>query len=243
MNSIHEPQFAWLLWSLLLIIIWGVIYALLKSKESKKEMLLVSLWTSLLGFTELLFVPKYWSPPSLFDLAHRTGFDIESLIFSFGIGGIAVVIYEHIFRTSHEKIKPHEQHLPRHRYHLLTILSAPVILFFLLVATSLNPIYSAIIAMIVGGLFSWYCRPDLKKKMLVSAFIFLGIYFVYFLTLIAFYPGYVEQVWNLKNISGILVFGIPLEELLFALSFGFLWSSVYEHLTWRKIKKYSNMKE
>jgi hypothetical protein len=27
----------------------------------------------------------YWAPPSLFSLAQKTGFDIESLIFSFAI--------------------------------------------------------------------------------------------------------------------------------------------------------------
>ncbi|KKS92840.1 MAG: hypothetical protein UV69_C0020G0001, partial [Parcubacteria group bacterium GW2011_GWE2_43_12] len=47
----HEPQFAWLLWSAFLIVIWGIIYVLLKNKESKKEMLVVSFWTSLLGLT------------------------------------------------------------------------------------------------------------------------------------------------------------------------------------------------
>jgi hypothetical protein len=31
--------------------------------------------------TEPLFVPDYWNPPSLFDLARRSGFDIESVIF------------------------------------------------------------------------------------------------------------------------------------------------------------------
>lgn len=72
--------------------------------------------------------------------------------------------------------------------------------------------------------------------MIVSVFLFLGLYFFYFLTLIAMYPGYVEKVWNLKVISGILIFGIPLEELLFAFSFGFLWSSIYEHVTWRTQK-------
>ena len=50
------------------------------------------------------------------------------------------------------------------------------------------------------------------------------------------FPGYVERVWNLKVISGILIFGVPLEELMFAFSFGFLWSSVYEHVKWYKIK-------
>lgn len=233
-------HYSWLIWSLLLIAVWLVVYFALDSKNKKREMLVVSLWTSLLGLTEPLFVPGYWSPPSLFNLASKTGFDIESLIFSFGIGGLAVVLYEWIFRTKHQKMGSVEQHTPRHRYHLWAIISAPIIFIILLVMTKLNPIYSASIAMAGGGIFTWYCRPDLKKKMLVSALIFLGLYFVYFLTLIAIFPGYVQQVWNLKVISGILIFGIPLEELIFALSFGFLWSSVYEHLTWRKVTVKNN---
>jgi len=230
-------QYTWLIWSLVLVGVWGVIYFSLDTKDKKQEMLVVSLWTSILGLTEPLFVPEYWSPPSLFNLALQTGFDIESLIFSFGIGGIAVISYELIFKTKHEKIGYREQHSRQHRNHLLALFSAPVIFFLLLVTTSINPIYIAVISMTGGGLFSWYCRPDLIKKMITSAIIFLGIYFIYFITLIAAYPGYVEKVWNLKAISGILIFGIPLEELLFALSFGFIWSSVYEHLTWRKINR------
>ena len=229
-------QYIWLIWSLILILIWFVIYISLDSKDKKREMLVVSFWTSLLGLTEPLFVPIYWNPPSLFDLASRTGFDIESLIFSFGFGGLAVVLYERIFRSRHTAVSALEHHSPRHRFHIWTLLSAPAILIILLIATNLNPLHSAIIAMIVGGLATWYCRPDLKKKMFTSAFIFLILYFFYFLTLIAISPGYVERVWNLRAISGILIAGIPLEELLFALSFGFLWSSIYEHITWKKIK-------
>lgn len=235
MTVSHEPQYAWLLWSLILIVIWAVIYLLLAKKENRREMLVVSFWTSLLGFTEPFFVPAYWNPPSLFDLAHRTGFDIESFIFSFAIGGIAVAIYEQIFGAEHSRIASGERKHFRHRYHLATLLFAPVIFFALYFGTSLNPIYDAFIALIAGGLATWYCRPDLKKKMITSAFLFLGLYFLYFLTLIAMYPGYVEQVWNLSALSGILVLGVPLEELLFAFGIGFLWSSVYEHIAWKKL--------
>ena len=199
-------------------------------------MLVVSLWTSLLGLTEPIFVPEYWSPPSLFDLALRTGFDIESLFFSFGIGGIAVVIYGLIFKVKNISISDKEHRSVRHRFHLWTILSAPAILILLLLTTNLNPIYSSIIAMIVGGLSACYCRPDLKKKIITSGFLFLGLYFFYFLSLIVMYPGYVEKVWNLSVISGVLVLGIPLEELMFAFSFGFLWSSIYEHIAWKKLR-------
>jgi|SRR3989344_364606 len=228
-------HYAWLVWSLLILISWGILYVSL-AEERKREMLAVSFWTAIFGFTEPLFVPAYWNPPSLFDLAWRTGFDLESFIFTFGVGGIAVVAYDRLFRVRDRRMSSHERHSSRHRYHLVALLLAPTAFAVLFFTTSLNPIYSAIIAMTAGGVATWYCRPDLKKKMLASALIFLGIYFLYFLTLIALYPGYVEQVWNLEVLSGILIVGIPLEELLFAGSFGFMWSSVYEHIAWKRLK-------
>ena len=202
----------------------------------RKEMLIVSLWTSLVGLTEPIFVPIYWNPPSLFDLAHRTGFDIESFIFSFAMGGIAVAIYDWIFKPSHATISIKEHRRSRHRYHPWVLLSTPILFTVLTVATNLNPIYSSFIALIIGGIATWYCRPDLKKKMIFSAFLFLGLYFLYFLTLIAAYPGYVERVWNLLALTGIRIVGVPFEELMFAFGIGFLWSSVYEHIVWRKLK-------
>lgn len=229
-------HYAWLIWSLMLLVIWAVVYFSLRSKESKKEMLVVSLWTSLLGLTEPIFVPAYWNPPSLFDLAQRTGFDIESLIFAFGVGGLAVVVYEWLFKTKHIKMSHMEKMNPRHKYHLLALLSAPIIFLFLYLFTNLNPIYSTSIALVAGGIATWYCRPDLKLKMLVSGILFTIGYFLYFLTLIIAFPGYVEKVWALKAISGVLFFGVPLEELMFAFALGFLWSSIYEHIKWRKIK-------
>lgn len=224
-----------------MLAVWVVVYFSLKNRESRKEMLLVSLWTSLFGLTEPLFVPEYWSPPSLFDLALRTGFDLESVLWVFGVSGLAVVIYEWVFKTRHKEISYKEKHLVRHKYHIWAILSTPIILFFLFFFSSFNIIYSVSISFVAGGLATWYCRPDLKKKMFASALIFLFLYFISFLILIFLSPGYVEQVWNLKAISGILVFGVPLEELIFAFSFGFLWSSIYEHFKWYKIKITANL--
>lgn len=229
-------QYIWLIWSLILIAIWLVIYTSISSSKEKKEMLLVSLWTSLLGLTEPLFVPEYWSPPSLFNLALRTGFDIESLVFAFAAGGIVFASYQLFFRKKHIWMPEISHYALKHRFHYIVILSVPVIIVGLLLGTNLNPIYDFIIAGLIGGLLSWYCRPDLGKKMLASAGFFLVLYYIYFLTLIAIAPGYVERVWNIKALSGVLITGVPLEELLFAIMLGFYWSSVYEHLTWQKIK-------
>jgi hypothetical protein len=207
-----------------------------KEPGNQKKMLVVSFGTSILGLTEPLFVPAYWNPPSLFDLAQTTGFDIESFIFSFAIGGIGYALYMAFFPVGHEPLVPRDERIAtRHKFHFPLLLSTPLIFAILLVLTDLNPIYCAIISMICGGLATWYCRPDLKRKMFVSAILFLGVYFVYFLTLIALFPGYVERVWNLKAISGVMLLGIPVEELMFAFAFGFYCSTVYEHFTWKEV--------
>ena len=49
---------------------------------------------------------------------------------------------------------------------------------------------------------------------------------LYFLVFAAFnlaFPGYVAAVWNLRTLSGVLLAGVPLEELMFAFTFGLYW--------------------
>ena len=198
-------------------------------------MLRMSLFTAPLGLTEPLFVPEYWNPPTLFDLAQRTGFDIESLIFCFSIGGIATVLYEMAVPVRHVPMQQDEKHDPHHRYHLLA-LASPVIVFIpLLLATSWNAIYPGILAMFVGAMATLWCRPDLKKKIWTGGGIFLGLYFIFFKLLDLAFPGYVEKYWTIDALSGIIVLGIPIEEYLFAFTFGLMWSSLYEHFLWQRI--------
>ena len=225
----------WLIFSLLFLLAWLLIW--LSKPRLRKKMFWISLFTMPFGLTEPLFVPEYWNPPALFNLAARTGFDIESLIFSFAIGGIGSVIYETLIKTRHKKVSKHEMHGRRHRFHLLS-LSSPIIIFLLLfIFTRLNSIYSASIAMFIGSVASLLCRPDLKKKIWLGGIMFFLIYFIFFLSFNLIYPGIVYKIWNLNALSGILIVGIPLEELIFAFTFGMMWSSVYEHVMWYKVQK------
>ncbi|MBU2559651.1 hypothetical protein KKA03_02020 [archaeon] len=225
----------WLIFSLGLFAIWLIIY--LARPKARKEMFWVSLFTMPFGLTEPLFVPEYWSPPSLFNLATRTGFDIESLIFCFAVGGIGSVLYGSAVRAEHVKMSEMEMDHKQHRHHRLA-LTSPIIVFIpLTILTDLNPIYSASLAMFTGGVAAIRCRPDLKKNIWVGGFMFLLLYFAFFFAFDQVYPGMVQEVWNLEAISGILIFGVPLEELMFAYTFGMMWSSVYEHALWYKVKE------
>jgi len=226
---------AWLIFSLILFGVWLVIY--MAKPLMRKEMFWVSLCTMPFGLSEPLFVPEYWNPPSLFNLAERTGFDIESLIFSFAIGGIGAVLYLSFVGVRQEKMTKIEMHSKSHRFHLLALISPIVTFLTLEIFTDLNPIYLASIAMFIGGVAAILCRPDLTKKIAIGAVLFLALYFISFLLFNIIYPGSVQKNWNLTAISGILVFGVPLEELMFAFTFGMMWSSVYEHIKWYKLKE------
>lgn len=231
MDESIPDRYVWLIWSSLFLLPWLVLYVLLPAH--RRVMRWASFLTAPFGLTEPLFVPEYWSPPSLFDLALRTGFDIESLIFSFGIGGVGVVLYNAVTGRATEPLPPAARQSVRHRYHAAALLT-PAILFPALYALPWNPIYAAIVAMAGGAVAALLCRPDLAGKTLVGAVLFVLYYTLFLGALEWSAPGYIARVWNLDALSGVLIFGIPLEELLFALAFGAFWSGVYEHLSWRR---------
>jgi hypothetical protein len=213
------------------LIPWGLLY--LFFPLHRKAMLWVSVFTLPFGLSEPLFVPEYWAPPSLFELALRTGFDIESLIFCFGIGGVGAVLYNVITGTHFEHVDDAYKRLPLHRHHKWAI-AAPFIAFPVLYFFPWNPIYPAIVGMIIGAIATLRCRPDLKRKTWIGGVLFTGYYWIFVEGLEFFSPGYVERVWNLSDLSGVMIFHTPLEELIFAFTFGIYWAGVYDHFTWRK---------
>ena len=87
-------KYVWLIWSSAFMLVWLTLYTLVPGV--RRIMLRASVPTAAFGLTEPVFVPAYWNPPSLFDLAQRTGFDIESLIFCFAMGGIGAAGYRAI---------------------------------------------------------------------------------------------------------------------------------------------------
>ena len=97
-----------------------------------------------------------------------------------------------------------------------------------------NPIYAGIGGLLAGGLTTLLCRPDLWRSSLIGGLLVLTLYIVFLLGLKWLWPGYIEAVWNLPDLLPWRPAGLPLKELLFGFSFGMYWSSVYEHVAWRR---------
>ena len=223
-------HYVWLFWSSAFLLPWIFLYKLFP--QHRNVMWRASLVMMPFGLTEPIFVPEYWNPPSLFELALRTGFDIESFIFSFAIGGIAAVLYNIITHKRIEMFSVTERHHKRHRWHRWAIV-LPFALFPILYFLPWNPIHAGITAMLLGAIATILCRPDLKSNTLVGGILFLTFYTIFLLGLKWSAPGYIEQVWNFKALTGVRIYGLPLEELLFGFTFGLMWTGIYEHITWK----------
>lgn len=220
--------------SIWVFIIW--LFFFLISPKLRKEILLSSFIMLPLALTEPIFVPEYWNPSTLFNLASTTGFDIESFIFVFAIGGISAVVYEVVFKTKHTKISL-KMHSKKHNFHRLVLITPVIILGLLHFLTDLNPIYYFSIALLAGVVATYFCRPDLIREMLLGGSIFLFLYFISFVAFNLVFPNFVDNTWNLKSISGIKILSVPLEELMFALTVGMFWSSLYEHIYGYRLRK------
>ena len=227
-----HDHYVWFFWSIAFLITWLFVYV--AAPRQRQAMIWGSLFTVPLGLTEPLFVPSYWDPPSLFDLAQKTGFDIESLIFSFAIGGIGAILYNILTRREPAALPLASRAAPRHQLHNWA-LAVPFFSFPLLYLFAWNPIYPAITSMALGAIAAMSCRLDLAPKVGIGSLLFLAYYTIFLLGLEVTAPGYIERVWNLQALSGFKIAGLPIEELLFAAAFGAYWSSVYEHFTWRRL--------
>jgi hypothetical protein len=97
----RPDHYVWFIWASIFLIPWAALFALFPAQRRAMW------WASVL--TVPLFVPRYWNPPSPFDLAQRTGFDIESLIFCFAIGGTALVLYNALTGRGLQSIGPNRE--------------------------------------------------------------------------------------------------------------------------------------
>lgn len=216
-------HFAYLVGALVFDAAWVLCYLL--GKEDRRQMIWGTATTVPLALTSFLFVPQYWTPPSLFDLDARFHVGIEDFLWAGAVGGMASVVGE-IFLKERLAARRNQ---PRKKHYFPFI----VMIVIFLILRAWHPqknIYNTAIAFAVCALIVAFVRSDLILTMIVGAGIFTILYFVLFLYFLALYRNFVDLYYNLPNLSGIRLLGVPIEELMFAASGGAVWSVAYEYL-------------
>jgi hypothetical protein len=202
---------------------WVACYIL--GKKYRAEIRWGTLISAPMALTNILFVPQYWTPPSLFDLDQKIKVGIEDFLWAAAVGGIASVVAEILLEERLSVLRKRTR-----KRHFAPFVVVVVIFIALQVWHPGKTIYNTIIAFAVGALVIAYLRSDLISTMIVGALSFTVLYFALFLIFLFLYPGFIQRYYNVPNLLGIYVAGVPIEELLFAGTGGAIWSVAYEYV-------------
>ncbi len=222
-------KYAYITGCLILFLFWLLIF--LKRKDLRREMLWASFFGMPLGIIDFFLVPTYWNPDSLFGLIKKYGVGIESFFFLFTIVGIASVIYEFFWKEKPVKLV----HGGRPHFWLLLFFASIFLSMSILFPS--KTIYNLMIASVAGIVITVYFRRDLWKQVFFSAFTLSLLYLGGLVMINLMFRSLIENFYNFNNILGILVFGIPLEEVGAAFFAGAFWSTIYEYTKAYREKK------
>ncbi|MAF80151.1 hypothetical protein CL629_03680 [bacterium] len=171
-------------------------------------------------------IPDYWNPDTLFNLGRVTGIvSIEDVLFTLGIGGLAAVIYE--------VVSPHRIKNTKKHHHIISLIIFPVVSIAGAYIFSWNIIYNLILASLIG----WGVIAVQRKDLILASISGAGVFFtIYIIALFLYEKIFGPVPWTLESLSGVMVFSYPIEELLFALSLGLMWTPIYEYVFGKSIK-------
>ncbi|HLZ14957.1 MAG TPA: hypothetical protein VKQ34_03105 [Candidatus Saccharimonadales bacterium] len=191
-------------------------------KDLRRMMLIMSICAMPLALFDLVFVPAYWKPVTLFHMP----VGLEGFLYSFSVGGIAAVIYAELTKRT-------PRHIRAWRASTKHALWVPVVMFTtFVVAYALkvpNPEIAAYIAVTAGVALTIYLRPDLALHIPYGAVAFGVVYFACLKIWILLFPG--AQEWFVfQNMPKLFIWGVPGWEAIFGFFFGASWSNLYEIL-------------
>ena len=151
----------------------------------------------------------------------------------FATGGIVGVIYEEFFGKRFSK-----RHLEGHPFFaFLLILIGISTVFIGTMVLKINSIYVSSAMFLLFGMVTLLIRHDLVKHAFFSG-LFLGIVTLIFEIITVFiFPNLINNWWLLGNLSRVFVVGIPIEEIVFASTFGFVAGPMYEFVFGSKLLK------
>jgi len=221
-------NYTYLLAVLLLISLWIIFF--LSRKDLQRVMLTISIIVLFFGlFLQYFFWTKDWWHPKTIT---GTILGIEDFLGLFGIGGIASVIYKVLFRKRLYYKNPYR---PAHLYAILFIffLAFHIFLFF---AVELHSSIIWLITTSVLIVFIYLKRPDLITNSLTSGILMVLLGIIGYKIIDLYQLGFLYDWFRFDKLSGIVIFGVILEDILWFMTFGMLIGPLYEFLQGAKLK-------
>ncbi len=220
-----DYTYTYLIGNFILFIPWLILF--LRRKDTKKEMLIISLIFGFAGIvSEYIFIKDWWKPLTI----TGTPIGIEDFLFGFLIGGIASVIYEHLFNKKIRLKKPEKNIFEKRSLNFLVLYSSVAVIFLTsFLFFGLNSFVSVVLAFGIPTIFIYISRKDLMKNSLISGILVLIIATIGYSILNLITPKFFDEFFFYQNIGKQTFIGIPLEEYVFYFLAGAFIGPLYEY--------------
>jgi len=201
------------------LLLW-VLFLILR-RDLRKKLLFSSIFASLLGISEILFIPEYWAPqfqtiPILKDLF------LETILFTFFLGGVVAIFYQILFNEKKFNLRINP---------LFTLIAPLLFLSYFFNPFGLNIMVYVYLSMYIGSLIVMlFAGKIFSTKLFYSALINTFFYALVYFTLWYMFPE-LPSGYDFSKLSGLLIGGIPLEEFLWISSFSLYLTPLYD--IWR----------
>lgn len=190
----------------------------------RRMMLLSGLLAAPFACCSVLFIPEYWNPVRILDFFFKTG--PEDIIFSFINGGIAWLLAAWAVRKKLTINIRAGILLRRYAAYSASFMAVG----FLLRQGGAGIMTATILSILLCSLLLLCLRPDLWVLPFAGLIGFTALYLVCVDILLGVFPEFLLQ-WNMENLWGVSLLGIPVEEILWASSFGFCWPLFIAHIS------------
>ncbi|MEK7618044.1 MAG: lycopene cyclase domain-containing protein [Patescibacteria group bacterium] len=202
-------KYAYLFSDLIFVAAWLIIF--FWRKDTRKELLWVSaIFGASAYLMQPLFLIDWWHPETI----TGTKFGIEDFMFCFFGGGGLSVLYQILFK---KKTVPLNSLDDTNRFFgFFTIILFLFLNYFTFFVLSLHSFYSSVIAFGVAIFFIWLRRKDLILPSLLIGFISVPLAVLWFWWAEWLSPGWVQNVWYLDKLSGLIILKAPIEDLIWA---------------------------
>lgn len=212
-------QFTYLTGTLISLLPWLIIFLL--RKDLRRTLVVMSIIGGFVGLlTEYLWWTLDWWHPETFT---GTRIGLEDFLLGFSNFGIISVFYQFAFKKKTVKVKSLKSNKG---------VITGLILFSLVSISTLHYVFglTTYIAFILTSLVWLVVYAVIRRDLLPSALI-LGLITVLASTAVYFClqflsPGWIERTWFFNNLTGVVIAGIPLEDLLFYFFVGAVLSPV-----------------
>ncbi len=227
---------AFLLTSIIFFLIWLVLF--LFSNETRREQLIMSA-VGLVLSPGILLIAAYDFRHIVSDEVSAIG--IEDFMFVFSFFGVAAVIYQALIGKHVHKIRGSRyemNHLGHWVGHLLLVFGIWAFVTLLLIHVfELSSVQGLIMGGLLVGMYIIADRHDLTLNALLSGLFMAALVFIVEqLFFVRLFPVDAAAFWQFDALSGFLIGGIPLEELMWAAVAGFTIGPLYEWLRQYQLK-------